>query len=67
VTVVEPLGAEIHLYASTPTQPMVARTGPQYLYKIGDTVHFNPVMEKARYFDRETELSIIPVKVDEKA
>jgi len=67
VSVVEPLGAEIHLYASTPTQPMVARIGPQHLYKIGDTVHFTPVMEKARYFDRDTELSIIPVKVDEKA
>jgi len=67
VTVVEPLGAEIHLYASTPTQPMVAKVPPHRLFKSGDTVHFVPVMEKARYFDRETELSILPVKRDEEA
>ena len=67
VSVVEPLGAEIHLYASTPTQPMVARIAPHHLYKIGDAVHFTPVMEKARYFDRDAELSILPVKVDENA
>ena len=67
VTVVEPLGAEIHLYASTPTQPMVAKIPPHFRFKIGDTVHFTPVMEKARYFDRDTELSILPVKIDENA
>jgi multiple sugar transport system ATP-binding protein len=67
VTVVEPLGAEIHLYASTPTQSMVARIAPHHLNKPGETIAFKPVMEKARYFDRETELSILPVKVDEKA
>ncbi len=66
VTVVEPLGAEIHLYASTPTQPMVAKIPPHHLFKIGDNVHFTPVMDKARYFDRETELSILPVKLSEK-
>ena len=66
VTVVEPLGAEIHLYASTPTQPMVAKIPPHHLFKIGDSVHFTPVMEKARYFDRDTELSILPVKLSEK-
>ncbi|MEI6388110.1 MAG: sn-glycerol-3-phosphate ABC transporter ATP-binding protein UgpC [Spirochaetota bacterium] len=67
VTVVEPLGAEIHLYATTPTQSMVARVPPSHIFKIGDSVHFTPVMEKARYFDRDTELSILPVKQDEKA
>ena len=66
VTVVEPLGAEIHLYASTPTQPMVAKIPPHHLFKIGDIVHFTPVMDKARYFDRDTELSILPVKVSER-
>ncbi len=67
VTVVEPLGAEIHLWASTPTQPLVARVPPHHLFKIGDAVAFNPVMTKAIFFDRDTELSILPVKWDEQA
>ncbi len=67
VTVVEPLGAEIQLYATTPTQPMVAKIPPHHLYKSGDEIAFAPVMDKARYFDRETELSILPVKFDEQA
>jgi multiple sugar transport system ATP-binding protein len=60
VTVVEPLGADIHLWLNTNTQPLVARTGPQYLFKVGDTIHLTPQLDKARYFDKETELSILP-------
>jgi multiple sugar transport system ATP-binding protein len=59
VTVVEPLGADIHLWLSTATQPLVARTEPHYVFKVGDTANFVPRMDKARYFDRETELSIL--------
>jgi multiple sugar transport system ATP-binding protein len=59
VTVVEPLGADIHLWLSTKSQPLVARTEPHHTFKIGDSAHFTPKMEKARYFDRETELSIL--------
>jgi multiple sugar transport system ATP-binding protein len=65
VSVVEPLGAEIHLYATTSAHSMIARVPPHHLFKIGDEVIFAPVMEKARYFDKESELSIIPVKWDE--
>jgi multiple sugar transport system ATP-binding protein len=60
ISVVEPLGAEIHLYASTPTQSLVAKVPPHHLFKIGDTVKFGPVLDKAKYFDRETEEAIIP-------
>ena len=59
VTVIEPLGADIHLWLSTKSQPLVARTEPHHTFKIGDAAHFTPKMEKARYFDRETELSIL--------
>jgi multiple sugar transport system ATP-binding protein len=59
VTVVEPLGADIHLWLTTNTQPLVARTEPHHAFKVGDTAHFVPRMEKARYFDKETELSIL--------
>jgi len=60
VTVVEPLGADIHLWLTTETQPLVARTEPNHVFKVGDTAIFTPRMEKARYFDKETELAIIP-------
>jgi len=60
VTVVEPLGADIHLWLTTATQPLVARTEPNYTFKVGDTANFIPTMEKARYFDKETEQAIIP-------
>jgi multiple sugar transport system ATP-binding protein len=60
VTVVEPLGADIHLWLTTGTQPLVARTEPNHVFKVGETARFNPKMDKARYFDRETELAILP-------
>jgi len=63
VTVVEPLGAETHLWLSTGTQPLVARTNPQSIFKVGDTANFIPRMEKARYFDKETELALVPAPI----
>jgi len=60
ITVVEPLGADIHLWLSTGTQPLVARTEPDHTFAVGDTARFIPRMEKARYFDKETEKAIIP-------
>jgi multiple sugar transport system ATP-binding protein len=65
VTVVEPLGSEIHLQATTPTQNMIARIPPHHLHKHGDTITFAPVMAKAIYFDKETEKSILPVRWNE--
>ncbi|MDR3167826.1 MAG: TOBE domain-containing protein, partial [Treponema sp.] len=59
ITVVEPLGADIHLWLTTKTQPLVARTEPHYTFKVGDTANFTPRLDKARYFDKETELSIL--------
>jgi len=60
VTVVEPLGADIHLWLTTGTQSLVARTEPNHIFKVGDEVIFIPRMEKARFFDKETELAIVP-------
>jgi multiple sugar transport system ATP-binding protein len=59
ITVVEPLGADIHLWLTTNTQPLVARTEPHYDFKVGDIANFSPRMDKARFFDKETELSIL--------
>jgi len=59
ITVVEPLGADIHLWLTTKSQPLVARTEPNHIFNVGNSANFIPEMEKARYFDKETELSIL--------
>ena len=58
ITVVEPLGADIHLWLSTNTHSLVARTEPHRSFKVDDLVYFNHRMDKAHYFNKETELSI---------
>ncbi|MDR0598627.1 MAG: sn-glycerol-3-phosphate ABC transporter ATP-binding protein UgpC [Treponema sp.] len=58
INVVEPLGADIHLWLTAGGQPMVARTEPYHTFKVGETVYFKVDMEKAQFFDRETELSL---------
>jgi multiple sugar transport system ATP-binding protein len=59
IVVVEPLGAEIHLSVTTSTQPLIIRTDPTHEYKIGEYFNFIPNMEKARYFDKETEIALV--------
>ncbi|MBN1519673.1 MAG: sn-glycerol-3-phosphate ABC transporter ATP-binding protein UgpC [Spirochaetales bacterium] len=61
ISVVEPLGAEIHLWAQTSAHQVVSRVPPHHHFRIGDDVAFAPVMDKARYFDADTEESILPV------
>jgi len=61
VSVVEPLGAETHLYLNTKTQTVIARTDPEFTFRVGDTANFAPVMEKAKFFDKETEQNICEV------
>ncbi|AEE16694.1 ABC transporter ATP-binding protein [Treponema brennaborense] len=58
VSIIEPLGAETHLYLTTKTQQVIARTEPDNSFRIGDTANFIPNMEKAKFFDKETELNI---------
>lgn len=58
VSVIEPLGAETHLFLSTKTQSVVARVNPDVILQIGDSANFIPVMEKAKFFDKDTELSL---------
>ena len=65
VTVVEPLGADINLYAAAGRHKFIARVAPHHLFKSGEAITFRPFMEKARFFDLETELSILPAKWDE--
>ena len=58
IDLVEPLGADTHLWLSTASHSIVARTEAHEKFKAGDSVYFCPKMEKARYFEKETELSI---------
>lgn len=58
VSVKEPLGNETLLFVSTKTQQIIVRTSPDVTFQIGDTVNFKPLMEKAKFFDKENELSI---------
>ena len=62
VTVVEPLGADTHLWINAGTQHMVVRTEPHRFFKVGDEVKFEVKMDKAQFFDPETELSLLKVE-----
>jgi multiple sugar transport system ATP-binding protein len=62
ISVVEPLGAETMLWLqSGSAKELVARVEPKYTFKVGDTANFRPDMEKAHFFDRDTENSILPL------
>ncbi len=59
VEVVEPLGAEIHLYVGTQDHQMIVSVEPNKHFSVGQELYFQPKMEKAHFFDKETEQSII--------
>lgn len=59
IEVIEPLGAEIHLYVSTSKHQMIARVLPSYEFKIGDVINFAPDYEKIHFFDMESEKILI--------
>jgi len=58
VSVIEPLGAEIHLYVNTGNHQFIARTGPELDLGVDKQVNFIPNFSKACFFDMETELVI---------
>jgi len=56
--VIEPLGAETHLYVNTGKHQLIARTAPNIHFSVGDKVKFVPNLDKAVFFDAETEQAI---------
>lgn len=58
ITVIEPLGAEIHLYLNTDNHQFIARTGPEINMKVDQQVYFAPDFSKVSFFDLETDLMI---------
>ncbi len=58
VEIIEPLGAEIHLYITVGAQQLIARVPPTREYKVGQTLHFEPDVKRIHLFDLETEQMI---------
>ncbi|MGD1821131.1 MAG: ABC transporter ATP-binding protein [Pleomorphochaeta sp.] len=58
VSVVEPLGSETHVYVSTSKAQVIGKIDPQFEVKPDQKVALIPNMEKAKFFDLETELVI---------
>ncbi len=58
VGVIEPLGAEIHVYVNTNKHQMIARVNPDVKLEVGKDLYLFPHFEKAVFFDMETELAI---------
>ncbi|AFG38492.1 ABC transporter ATP-binding protein [Spirochaeta africana] len=58
VEVIEPLGAETHVYVNTGSHTIIARTAPTLKYDIGDELRFVPNMERMVLFDIATEESL---------
>jgi multiple sugar transport system ATP-binding protein len=59
VTVIEPLGAEIHLYVDTGKHSMIARVPPRLDFHVGDDAYFEVNMNKVVFFDMETEKALV--------
>ncbi len=58
VQVVEPLGAEIHVYVDTGSHVIIARTPPTHVFEVGEEAKFIPSWDRVRFFDVETEQAI---------
>ncbi|MBN1475985.1 sn-glycerol-3-phosphate ABC transporter ATP-binding protein UgpC [Candidatus Sumerlaeota bacterium] len=59
VEVIEPMGAEIYLYVTTGTSPFIARCEPHTTAKVDETKTLTLDLNKAHFFDPETENVII--------
>ncbi len=58
VSVVEPLGSETQVYVSTDNADIVGKIDPSVIPTVGEPVSLLVNMEKARFFDLDTELRI---------
>jgi multiple sugar transport system ATP-binding protein len=59
VEVVEPLGAEIHLYVTTADHQIIVRTPPRHDFKVDEEINLTPDISRVHFFDGETEKVII--------
>jgi multiple sugar transport system ATP-binding protein len=59
INVIEPLGAEIHLFVATADHEMIIRTAPRYDYQVEQEINLLPDLERFQIFDMETEKVVI--------
>ncbi len=58
VDVVEPLGAETHVYVTVGSNQLIAKVAPDVDVRVGTEITLAPNMERVHYFDMETEASL---------
>ncbi len=62
VEVVEPMGNEVFLYLTTGKSSFVARVDPVHIPTVKQRVRLAVEIDKAHFFDRETEISLLARK-----
>jgi len=58
VDVVEPLGAETHVYLTVGPNQLIAKVAPDVDVRVGTEISLRPNMDRVHYFDLETEASL---------
>ncbi len=58
IEVIEPLGAEIHIYVNTGSHSIIVRVPPRYEFNVGDEAYFIPNQDRCIFFDLETEQAV---------
>ena len=58
VDVVEPLGAETHVYLTVGSNQLIAKVAPDVDVRVGTEISLRPNMDRVHYFDMETEASL---------
>lgn len=59
VGIIEPLGAETHIYASTNEHQMIARIEPTVKLELDQNIFLKPNLDHVCFFDMETEEAIV--------
>ena len=62
----EPLGAETHVFVKVNEANVVAKVEPEVQVQIGETMNFVPDMERAKFFDLDTEINICEPEIEKK-
>ncbi|MDY2843257.1 MAG: sn-glycerol-3-phosphate ABC transporter ATP-binding protein UgpC [Treponema sp.] len=62
----EPLGAETHVFVKVNEANVVAKVDPEVQVQIGETMNFTPDMERAKFFDLDTEINICEPEIEKK-
>jgi multiple sugar transport system ATP-binding protein len=59
VMVIEPLGAETHVFVNTRSNQLIARVEPDINLKVNQKVSMVPNLDKVTFFDGETEVAVV--------